>query len=638
VSESTPDLPNTPQPASDATRRLHEQASAVMSFDDPGDFERAQRGLIAEHETGKIELGSQTVWDVANYDFVRERQEAPDTVHPGLWRQASLNCIHGLFKVAEGVWQVRGYDLANITFIAGDDGWVIIDPLTTAGTAAAALALANQHLGARRVGAVIYTHSHVDHYGGVLGVTNAEEVAAGNVRILAPDGFLREAVNENIIAGPAMTRRALFQFGVLLPKGPRGQVDAGLGKGLPAGGPELIAPTETIYGTGTELDIDGIRVVFQNTPDAEAPSEMNFHFPDKRLLCMAENCTHTLHNLYPIRGAQVRDALAWSKYINEALYMFGDESDVTFSSHHWPRFGQADVREFLERQRDVYRWLNDQTLRLANRGETAIEIAEALTLPECFHDRSDVRGYYGTVSHNVKSVYARTLGWYDANPANLQPLPPEPAGARYVEFMGGSENVLRRARACFEKGEYRWVAQVLNHVVFAEPGNQAARALQADTFEQLGYQAESATWRNAYLNGAKELRHGPPPLPLMVNLRAIDAMTAEQVFDLVGVRFDPEAFTGEGGAINIAFSDLDEQHVLGIGKAAIHFLPGREADDAVLSVRLTRSTFAALITHQTTLDAAVLGGDVELEGDPDLMNRLIAALETSGMMYPVVEP
>jgi alkyl sulfatase BDS1-like metallo-beta-lactamase superfamily hydrolase len=610
----------------------------MLCFDDPADFARAERGRVATHPTGCIKVGDHSVWNVGDYDFIRESEAAPDTVHPGLWRQARLNCTHGLFEVGEGVWQARGYDISNITFLAGDEGWVIIDPLTTTATAAACLALANEHLGHRPVTAVIYTHSHVDHYGGVEGVTTAEDVAAGNVRVIAPEGFLREAVNENIVAGPAMVRRALFQFGPFLPKGPRGQVDAGLGKGVPGGVQSLIAPSEEICGTGTELVIDGLRVVFQNTPDAEAPSEMNFHFPEKRLLCMAENCTHTLHNLYPLRGAQVRDALAWSKYINEALCLFGGETDVAFASHHWPRFGQADVREFLERQRDVYRWLNDQTMRLANRGQTAIEIAEELTLPDCFRGTSDVQGYYGTVSHNIKSVYARNLGWYDANPANLNPLPPEPAGAKYVEFMGGAEQVLRRARKCYEQGEYRWVVQVVNHVIFSEPDNREARTLQADTFEQLGYQAESSTWRNAYLNAAKELREGTPRIPMRLNLRSFPAMTAEQVFDVLGVRFDPEKFEGDGGDINVEFSDLGEAHILGVGSAAIHFVPGRQSEHATAGICLTRMALARLMTHTTTLDEATEAGEIELRGDPDLLRRLLAALEHPRPMYPVVEP
>ncbi len=628
----------TPRAATTHTQKRNKQAAALLSFDDPADFERARRGLIATHDTGRISLGAHNAWNVADYDFVRESEQAPDTVHPGLWRQAHLNCIHGLFEVCDGVWQARGYDISNITFIAGTTGWVIIDPLTSGATAAACLALANQHLGERPVTAVIYTHSHVDHYGGILGVTTREAVAAGNVRIIAPDGFLAQAIDENVMAGPAMMRRAVFQFGPLLPKGPRSQVDAGLGKGIPTAPPALIAPTETIVGTGTELHVDGIRIVFQNTPDAEAPSEMNFHFPDKRLLCMAENCTHTLHNLYPIRGAQVRDSLAWSKYINEALYLFGNESDISFASHHWPRFGRDDVQVFLERQRDVYRWLNDQTMRLANQGYTAVEIAEQLELPACFRKQSDVQGYYGTVSHNIKSVYARYLGWYDANPANLQPLPPEDAGRNYVEFMGGADEVLRRARESFDRGDYRWVAQVVNHVVFADPKNPAARALQADALEQLGYQAESATWRNAYLNGAQELRNGVPPIPLGVGQRSFDAMPIEKLFDVLGVRFDPDRFSGVGGLINFRFSDLDEDHVLGITEAAVHHLPDRKSDAATLSVVVTRSELGGLISFANTLDEAIAGNQITLEGDSGLLERLLDALERTGMFFGVVEP
>jgi alkyl sulfatase BDS1-like metallo-beta-lactamase superfamily hydrolase len=353
---------------------------------------------------------------------------------------------------------------------------------------------------------------------------------------------------------------------------------------------------------------------------------------------MAENCTHTLHNVYPIRGAQVRDALAWSKYINEALYLFGDESDVSFSSHHWPRFGRGDVHTFLERQRDVYRWLNDQTMRLANRGKSAIDIAEELELPACFGAHSDVQGYYGTVSHNVRSVYTRYLGWYDANPATLNPLPPQPAAERYVEFMGGAEDVLRRAQECFERGEYRWVAQVVNHVVFAEPGNADARDLQAAALEQLGYQAESATWRNAYLQGARELRHGVPKIPLMLNLRSFEAMTAEQVFDIVGVRFDPSRFEGENGEINVHFRDLEEQHVLGITSAAIHHLPQRRSAEAVLDLTLTRGMAANLLMFSTTPADAIASGEIAAEGRVDLLERLLAALDRPGMMWPVVEP
>ncbi|MDH4280272.1 MAG: MBL fold metallo-hydrolase, partial [Acidimicrobiia bacterium] len=362
-----------PRAASSFTAEAN--AASVFSFDDPGDTERATRGLIAQLDGGRVMLGDHVVFDVAEHAFVTEMAEAPDTVHPGLWRQARLNVNHGLFEVADGVWQVRGYDIANITFLAGDRGWLIIDPLTNARAAAAALGLANRVLGERPVTSIIYTHSHVDHFGGILGVTSHEAVVRGDVRVVAPEGFLEEVVSEFVIAGPIMGRRASYQFGPFLPPGPRGHVDCGLGSAMGRARSDLIAPTETISETGQELTLDGIRVVFQNTPDAEAPAEMNFQFPDKRLLCMAENCTHTLHNLYPIRGAQTRDALAWSKYIQEAIDLWAGDSDVMFASHHWPRFGRDDVRAFLMMQRDVYRWLHDQTMRLANQGLVPTEIA-----------------------------------------------------------------------------------------------------------------------------------------------------------------------------------------------------------------------------------------------------------------------
>ncbi len=622
--------------ATQATRRIHEAARAVLSFDNEADFERAERGLIAQHPTGLIEVDGRTVWDVAHYDFIRESEQAPETVHPSLWRQARLNCLHGLYQVADGIWQVRGYDISNITFIAGDTGWIVIDPLTTPETARASLVLANQELGERKVVAVIYTHSHVDHYGGVEGVVTREDVAAGNVRIIAPVGFLREAISENVIAGPAMLRRSLFQFGPLVPKGPDGQVDAGLGKGLPAGAPTLIAPTEEITATGEELVVDGVRIIFQNTPDAEAPAEMNFFFPDHGWLCMAENCTHTLHNIYPLRGAQVRDALAWSKYINEAMYLFGNDTDVLFASHHWPRFGGGDARVFLARQRDLYRWLNDQTMRLANRGYTASEIAETLEMPTCFHAHGDSRGYYGTVSHNVRSVYARYLGWYDANPAHLNPLPPEAGATKYVEFMGGAGRVVEQAKASFDAGEYRWVAEVLNHVIFADPANQAARDLQVAAFEQMAFQSESATWRNAYLQGAQELKYGPPGLPMRTNLASFNAMTAEQIVDFIGVRFDPDAFSGPGGELVIHFTDNDESIGLGVEEAAVYMPEG--VDPAACRLTATRFVVGSIVTKVLTLDDGLADQSVAINGDDDLLRRLIEALDGPQSMYAVVEP
>ena len=618
-----------PKPASASTTTRNTDAAAMVTFDDPGDFERAGRGLVCTHETGVITLNDRPITDVGRYDFLRTGDDAPPSVHPGLWRQARLNSIHGLFEVMPGVWQARGYDISNITFMAGDEGWVIIDPLSTAATAAACLELANSQLGERPVTAVIYTHSHVDHFGGVHGVTTQEAVDAGDVRIIAPEGFMEEVVSENVIAGPIMARRAMYQFGPLLPVGPLGQVDIGLGQALPIGATGLIGPTETVSETGTELIIDGIRTVFQNTPDAEAPAEMNFFFPDKRLLCMAENCSHNIHNLYPLRGAQTRNALAWSKYIHEALLMWGDDTDVMFASHHWPRFGTDDAKNFLAIQRDVYRWMHDQTMRLANRGYTPSEIAEELVLPEAFSTESHVQGYYGTVSHNVRSVYNRYLGWYDGNPAHLNPHPSVPAAQRYVEFMGGADEVLRKARASFDEGDYRWVAQVVNHVVFAHPDNSEARHLQADALEQLGYQAESGTWRNAYLTGAQELRSTYIKIPMKIAAHIAPAMGIEHLVDATAVRFDPSRWSRGDTTIAATFVDLDETHLLGVARATVHHTPegNGEPSAADVAVSLTRVQWAELLGQDLTIDELLAGDPNSVSGDADALREFFAAMD-----------
>ncbi len=624
MSDNTnPETTNPEGPKAPTRFTITANDSAAITFDDPGDFTRATKGLVATLQDGRVMIGDHVVFDVARHSFVTENEQAPDSVHPGLWRQARLNFNHGLFEVAENTWQVRGYDIANITFMAADRGWLVIDPLTNAAAAAAALGLVNRTLGKRPVTSVIYTHSHVDHFGGILGVTSREAVDRGDVRIVAPDRFLQEVISEFVIAGPIMGRRAAYQFGPLLEPGPRGHVDCGLGSAMGMARSDLVAPTESITETGQELTLDGIRVVFQMTPDAEAPAEMNFHFPDKAQLCMAENCTHTLHNLYPIRGAQTRDALAWSKYIGEAIEMWAERTEVMFASHHWPRFGNDDVRAFLVMQRDVYRWLHDQTMRLANQGLVPTEIAAELTLPTEF-DQSHVRGYYGTVSHNCRSVFNRYLGWYDGNPANLDPLPPVEAGSRYVEFMGGPAAVLDKARRFFERGDYRWVAEVVNHVVFADPTNQQARNLQADALEQLGYQSEAATWRNAYLMGAKELREGSPQWGRIPTRDMSQAMQVEHIFDVIGVRFDPSIFTAGPVTFNFRFFDLNEDHVLGVGRSAVHHRYNAIDPDAVASVRTDRSTLVTALDDVEVLETA------EITGDADLLRRFLGSLTVFG--------
>jgi alkyl sulfatase BDS1-like metallo-beta-lactamase superfamily hydrolase len=622
----------TPKPAHPKTAEHNAAFATRLPLDDDADFERASRGLVAQHPTGVIDGAFAPTWDVHQYDFLRESPDAPDTVNPSLWRQARINGTHGLFQVSDSVWQVRGYDISNITFIAGDTGWIVIDPLTSCETAAASLQLANDHLGARPVVAVIYTHSHLDHFAGVLGVTTEDDVASGRCRVIAPDGFLHEAVSENVIAGPVMLRRALYMFGPLLPKGPQGQVDAGLGKTTPIGTTSLVPPTEDITHTGQELDIDGVRVVFQMTPNSEAPAEMNFHFPDLGLLCMAENCTHTMHNLLTPRGAQVRDSLAWSKYINEAIERFADQTDTCFASHHWPRFGKDEVRAYLVQQRDLYRWLHDQTMRLANKGLTMTEIAEALDLAPELESEFHVRGYYGTVNHNVKAVYQRYLGWFDANPANLHPHPPEVAAKKFVEYMGGADAVLARARADFDDGDFRWVAQVVNHVVFADPENVEAKALQADALEQLGYQAESAVWRNFYLSAASDLRNG-----LLVaghadlgNLAA--SMTTEMLFDAIAVRLVPDRLAGVSGAVNWVIVDRDERHVAGISNRTLFHTSDRQRDDARATVRCTSTDLIAIA------NAAADIGALDITGDAELVSAIAGAVDTFDRIFPIVTP
>ncbi|MSX16670.1 MAG: MBL fold metallo-hydrolase, partial [Actinobacteria bacterium] len=606
----------TSKPASEHTRAFNSSAATAL---DPEDFTRAQRGFIAALEDTKITdaLGRQAS-DIGRYDFLQG--DAPDTVHPNLWRHAKLNVNHGLFEVTEGVWQVRGYDISNITFIKSNTGWIVVDPLTVEATARASYELITKHLGHRPVVAVIYTHSHGDHFGGVLGVTSQADVDAGKCQVIAPVGFLHEVVGENVIAGPAMGRRALYQFGPLLPPGPRGHVDCGLGNSIPIGPNTLIAPNRDITFTGEEMVIDGVRVVYQLTPETEAPAEMNFFFPDFDALCMAENCSHTMHNLIPIRGALVRNSLRWSKYINEAIELFGAKTKILFTSHNWPRWGQEDAIEFLGLQRDLYKWMHDQTMRLANKGLVPTEIASTLKLPDDFLAQEHTHGYYGDLVHNSKAVYQRYLSWYDGNPANLNKLPPVDAGERYVALAGGADKVIVAGREALAKGDYRWGAELVNHLVFADPSNTEARALQADLLEQLGYQSESSTFRNAYLMGAQELRHGTPNLPASpARARGIlVAMTVEQIFDTISVRLDSEAVGGLSLKINWTFPDMrgtaDEKWVLALSHRTLYGVQGRHDSEAIASISINRSLLIVILTQQTTFVDQITAGNIILEG------------------------
>jgi len=631
---------NAPKDATAATCSHNASFLAALPFGDTQDFTDAARGLIAtlpeveiKNERGRI------IWSLREYAFLAQAN-APETVNPSLWRQARLNMHNGLFQVTDRIYQVRGFDLSNMTIVEGQRGVIIIDPLICTETANASLELYYAHRGRKPVAAVIYSHSHVDHYGGVRGVVDERDVLAGHVAIIAPDRFLEEVTAENVIAGLPMSRRAQFQFGATLFRGPRGQVDAGLGKVTSRGTVTLIPPTQIIKAPVEVHTIDGVEIVFQLTPDTEAKAEMHMFFPGLKALNLAENATHNLHNVYPIRGAQVRDALAWAKYLNEARETYAPKSEVVFAQHHWPVWGNSRVLDFLAKQRDAYKFLHDQTVRLMSHGLKASEIAEQLRFPRSLEQEWSVRGYYGTISHNAKSVYQRYVGWYDANAANLNPYPPAERAKRTLDYMGGAAAAIARARLDFDKGDYRWVADVMSQVVFAEPQNAEARALAADAYEQLGYQSESATWRNSYLLGAFELRHGTPTFNARspVSPDVVNALTVPLLFDYLGVRLNGPKAEGKRLVINWALSDIGEQYVLNLENSALTYVAGKQDAAANATVTLARPLLSQLLMEQTTLDEASANGLVAIEGSKDAILELFSLIDEFRLMFPVVEP
>jgi alkyl sulfatase BDS1-like metallo-beta-lactamase superfamily hydrolase len=618
------------------TAAANRAVTMTLPMHDRRDFDDARRGFVTSLDEVIVRgTDGRVVWDLDAYGSFDG--DAPDTVHPSLWRQAQLNLIHGLFEVVPSVYQVRGLDLSNMTIIEGDTGVIVIDPLISAETAAASLELYRSVRGDRPVTAVIYTHSHVDHFGGVRGVLPGGQ--AGDIPIVAPEHFVEHALSENIYAGTAMTRRATYMYGALLPKGPEGQVTAGLGPTTSVGTVGLVPPTIDITRTGEEVVLDGVRIVFQMTPGTEAPAEMNFHFPELSLLCMAENATHNLHNVVTLRGAQVRDARAWSRFLDESLELFGAGTDTVFASHHWPTWGADRVVTHLSNQRDLYGYLHDQTLRLMNRGLTGPEIAEEVELPPALDQSWDCRGYYGSVSHNVKAIYQRYMGWFDGNPANLWRHPPEPAARRYVEFMGGTEAVLERAHRSFDDGDYRWVAEVVNHVIFADPTNRQARELQARTFDQLGYGAENATWRNFFLMGAQELRGDEVGTAVSANsLDMVSQLTVPQMFDAVAVRVDGPAAIGTELVVNVTDTDDGRQYVLRLHNSVLTHLSGRHDAAATLTVALPRLALLQVVVGLATLADLTAAGTATVDGDVTVFDTLRSVLETPDPSFNIVLP
>jgi len=627
-----------PQQASPDTSAANADVGNELPLDDRADFDAANRGLVAREEGLVIrDTAGNAVWDTTTWAFL-DTAEA-DEVNPSLLRQSRLAAIHGLFKVTDRIHQVRGYDLSVMTVVEGDTGYIVIDPLISAEPAAAALALARANLGDRPVVAVIYTHSHIDHYGGIHGVVTEEQLAAGEVRIIGPADFLHHAVSENVMAGNAMARRGSYMYGNLLPRATDGNVGAGLGQTTSAGSVGLVPPLETVDATGTRLVVDGVEIVFQDTPGAEAPSEFCFYFPQFKALCMSEIATHTLHNCYTLRGAEVRNALKWSKYLQEASVLFGD-AEVLFASHHWPTWGNEAVHAFLASQRDLYRYIHDETLRLANHGYVMDEIAEMVELPDAIGHRFANRGYYGSVNHDVKAQYQLYLGWFDGNPAHLHPLPPADAAVRWVEYMGGAEAVLERARRDFEAGEYRWVAEVVNKVVFADPANREARELQADTLEQLGFQSESGPWRNFYLSGAQELRTGvfDLPSPRAATPDTLRGMTLEMIFDYLSIRLNGPAAAGLHLRFNLEFPDVGKRYLLEASNGVLVHFEDRHDDDADASLVLDRATLDRVLLGAATLEDLVTSGDITVTGDAGALPQLLSMLDEFDFWFPIVTP
>ena len=628
-----------PKPATEHTSQAQERVQQALNFNDRQSFEDAKRGFIASLNPLTIQRpDGHVTYDLEQFGFLDA--EAPATVNPSLWRQAQLNAQHhGLFEVCDGLYQVRSFDIANMTLIRGDRGWIIIDPLTSSESSAAALALANEQLGERPVMAVLITHSHIDHFGGVLGVVTQEQVLSGEVPVIAPKDFVNESLNENVLAGNAMGRRATYMYGNLLQPSATGFVSTGLGASLSLGSTGFIVPSDTISETGETRTIDGIEIEFQMTMGTEAPAEFVFYLPKFKALCMSEITSHHLHNVYTLRGAQVRDALAWSAQINESIDLFGHRLDIQFASHHWPIWGQARAVEYLEKQRDLYKYIHDQTLRLANKGFSKEEIAERVSLPPSLGREFYNRDYYGTVHHNTRAVYVKYLGFFDGNPATLYQLPPTEQAVRYLDYMGGSDEVVRKAKDSFAHGDYRWVAEVLNHVVMADPEHIEGRALLADTFEQLGYQSESAPWRNFYLCGALELRNGLPESKAFAASGGVAAgMPIENFFQVLAVRLLPEAALDLDLRIELVFTDLNSRYLLSVRNSVLNYFKDAKHTQPQVTLTISSLDFKNLLTGATDAAALLEKGRLEIDGDASRLLSLRDLFDQFVRRYPLVTP
>lgn len=613
------------KPPSGHTLRVLQAAEAALPFSDTRDFDECNRGLIAKMSQPKIMADAgNAAWDMSQFDFVDEA-DGYDSVHPSLMRQAKLNQDYGLYEVIDGIYQIRGFDLSQMTFVRGKSGWIVFDVLISAETARAGLELFREHVGGNLpITAVVYSHNHLDHWGGIKGVISEEDVAAGKVEVIAPDGFMENTVSENVYAGNAMNRRAYYQYGVLLPVDPYGYVTQGLGQATSRGAVTLIPPTKLVRDAYEEFKVDGVPMVFQNTPDTEAPSEMNTYIPSMKALWMAENVTHCLHNIYTLRGAPVRDALVWSKYIAQALYRFGQEAEVMFAAHHWPRWSNERIQEVLRAQRDIYANMNNQVLHHANNGVTINQIHNVYKVPESLQQHWHTRGYHGSPEHNSRGVVQRYLGFWDCNPATLIPASPEASAPLYVEMMGGASSIMAKARELHDAGDYLMATEILNKLVLSDGSNHEARDLLADVFEQIGYQQENPGLRNSFLAGAYELRSGIPTGQAVKSGSAdvMRAMSTELFLNFLGVRLDSEKAAGKRFTINLKTPDTGEEFIVELENATLTNTPGYQAETADLTLTINRSSLEETLQGAKSFEDHIKSGAAQFEGDPSILKEL----------------
>lgn len=636
--------------ATATTIAANAKSVSQLDLDDPQDFKDATRGLIASPENIQIPSMAdpqEYVWDTKAYNFIQG--EAPDSVNPSLWRQAKLNNIKGLFEFRPGIYQLRGFDLSNMTLIKGDTGWIVIDPLTSKETAKYAYDFAMKHLANRypdmssNISAVVFTHSHIDHFGGALGILSQEDIEKNNIPIIAPSGFMEEATSENILAGTAMLRRSSYMYGKNLPRNEYGHIDSGLGKGPAFGQFSIIEPNILVGKTPTNLNVDGVDFQFQYTPGSEAPAEFTFYLPEYKVLSGAELVSRNMHNLYTLRGAKVRDALKWSNYIEEARTQFGD-AEYYFASHHWPMWGKDSIQNFLKQQRDTYKFIHDQSLRRINKGMTPGEIAEDITLPPSLASEFSNREYYGTIKHNARAVYQNYIGWYDANPAHLDPLPDPQRASAYVKLAGGGSKVMEQAQTSYDEGNYRWAAEILNHLVFDDPSNMAARELLAKTYDQLGYQAESGPWRDSYLTGAKELREGTPDAGVeMSAMRDVFLQTpVSNFFDALSVRLKSEEANGLNTNLKVHFTDKNESYLLWIENSVLHYrlIDSTEATQKAVqtTLNLTHPLFVDLLIGKVTFKDMLSSADSKIEGNQANLITFFSLFEAPDPSFAIVLP